>query len=233
MLNRQDARLALRARLRSLEVCTTGTMALAATANGYTRAAGSFLTDGFRVGMELLAAGFATSGNNGYKVITEVTALTMAVTSPTTMATEAAGGNESLTVGLPETCLWENERPVRSGVAIEQPTQGRPYIAEELVPATYRLRTMPSNGGRADNTGMYVVHWFGLSGQGSAGIEDCIQAVKARFASGTTVTVGSDVVRTSGETGPLGDTLRPLSNGWTLCTIRIPWYADTQNAVAA
>jgi hypothetical protein len=60
--------LALRGRVLTLSVATTGTTSLAATATGYTRAAGSFVTDGFKPGMEVLAAGFATSGNNGYKI---------------------------------------------------------------------------------------------------------------------------------------------------------------------
>lgn len=56
---------------------TTGSTALSATSTGYARAAGSFLADGFAVGMLVSGAGFTTPGNNAPKVLTAVGALTM------------------------------------------------------------------------------------------------------------------------------------------------------------
>src|SRR5690242_16227481 len=95
--------LALRNRALAVSVTTTGLTSLAATTTGYTRVAGSFIADGFQVGMELLAAGFAGTGNAGYKVVLGVSAGTLTVRSlpDATMATEAATGDEILTVGLP------------------------------------------------------------------------------------------------------------------------------------
>ena len=65
-------------------------------ANKYTRAAGSFVTDGWVVGMSGKASGFATAANNGYFVVTAVDATNLTV-SGLDLATEAAGGNEVLT----------------------------------------------------------------------------------------------------------------------------------------
>jgi hypothetical protein len=61
-------------------VFTTGTATLQATATGYTRASGSFITDGFLVGLPITASGFANPANNGSSVITAVTATALTVT---------------------------------------------------------------------------------------------------------------------------------------------------------
>lgn len=228
MLDHDAAMLALRARLRALSVCTTGATDLVATTTGYTRAAGSFLTDGFRVGMEFLPAAFAT---NAYHVVKSVTAST--ITTFDTITAEATASGRSLTVGLPETRIWENEKPVRSGVIIEAPTTNRPYVTEEYIPATHRLKTFPAASGRAMETGLYVVNWYGVSGLGPAGIRDCVTAVLARFTPGTNITAGSDTLRISSETAPWADQIRPLASGWSVATIRIPFWAETTNLVAA
>ena len=77
MISNSAVLLALRNRALSLVVATTGSVSLSATATGYARAAGSFVTDGFKVGMDLTATGFTTPGNNGAHVLMAVTALTL------------------------------------------------------------------------------------------------------------------------------------------------------------
>jgi hypothetical protein len=231
MLDRGDARLACRGRLLSgFSVCSSSTGTLAATTSGYTRSdGGSFITDGFRPGMEFLTTGFAA---NGYRVVKGVTAST--ITTFDTLTAETSSSGRSLTVALPETRIWENQKPTRSGVIIEAPTAGRPYVDEQFVAATHRARTMGSTTThRADETGMYVLNWYGVSGLGPDGIDDCAQAVLERFLPRTAITVGSDVMRVSGETAPWADQIRPLSNGWSVVTVRIPWYAETTNLAVA
>lgn len=74
---------------------TTGTTTISATATGYSRASGSFLTDGFAVGQTVTASGFVGSGFNGKSIVTAVTALTMATTPLSgTHGVEAGNGNE-------------------------------------------------------------------------------------------------------------------------------------------
>lgn len=60
---------------------TTGSISLASTTgtNTITRTVGSFITDGFLPGDEVLIAGFATGGNNGRTKILTVAALTITV----------------------------------------------------------------------------------------------------------------------------------------------------------
>lgn len=63
--------------------------------NTFTRAAGSFVSDGWVVGMSGLSSGFATAANNGYFVVTAVAATTLTVEG-LNLADEAAGGDEVL-----------------------------------------------------------------------------------------------------------------------------------------
>ncbi|MBU1031502.1 hypothetical protein KKE03_01085 [Patescibacteria group bacterium] len=83
----------------------TGVMTCGANSAGtYTRSAGSFLTDGFRVGMDFTASGYANSGNNGNKTISTVTATVITVTDATGMVTETGDADERIRgyVGLQE-----------------------------------------------------------------------------------------------------------------------------------
>lgn len=221
MIDSAAAQLAFRNRALTLVVATTGTTSLAATATGYTRAVGSFVTDGFKVGMEVLAAGF-TGNNNGYKVITAVTATTLTVASPVTMSTEAAGGNESIVCGLPEGRAWENTDYT--------PTAGRPYVEEDFVPATSEMVSMPYANGVSRETGIYVLKWYGLSDRGVAALRKCTDALKALFTPGTALTAGSHTVTVRGDEGPRVGELLPIAGGWVVATLIVPWQANTNNA---
>jgi len=77
---------------------TTGTATLDQTATTITRATGSFVTDGFRPGMEVEVSGYSGSGANGQMLVTAVVALTLTVTAleGQTLAIEAGDGDESV-----------------------------------------------------------------------------------------------------------------------------------------
>jgi hypothetical protein len=62
---------------------TTGAASIAAIPTGFTRAAGSFITDGFAVGMPITSTGFAVPGNNGRFYITRLTADSLIVGATT------------------------------------------------------------------------------------------------------------------------------------------------------
>jgi hypothetical protein len=225
MLVHASAQLALRNRLISLVVKTTGTTSIAATATGYTRSSGSFVTDGFKVGAEVLAAGFSTSGNNGYKVVTAVTAGTLTVTSSTTMAVEAEGGNESIVWGLPEGRAWENTSYT--------PTTGRQYIEEDYIPSTHSLQSFPASNAIAMERGLYVLKHYGLADTGIGANRAFADAVVALFAPGSVVTAGSDTVRVRSDVATWAGQPIPLESGRVVTTITIPWFAQTVNTVAA
>jgi Domain of unknown function (DUF4397) len=75
---------------------TTGSTSLSATATGYARAAGSFLTNGFKIGQQITASGFTNAANNGRSTITAVTATTLTVTKSTPTVDEAAATGRTI-----------------------------------------------------------------------------------------------------------------------------------------
>jgi hypothetical protein len=65
-----------------------------AASGTFTRASGSFITDGFRPGMTVVFSGFTNGGNNATKVISAVTATVITVTSITGLVNETGSGDE-------------------------------------------------------------------------------------------------------------------------------------------
>lgn len=78
-----------------IDTAATTLSAVDAT-NKYTRGAGSFVTDGWVVGMAGRASGFSTAANNGVFVVTAVDATNLTVTG-IDLADETGGGDEALT----------------------------------------------------------------------------------------------------------------------------------------
>lgn len=66
------------------------TLAVAATGKTFTRSAGSFLTDGLKVGDYIVTSGFATAGNNGSFKVTTLTALVATCAGAVGLVDEAA-----------------------------------------------------------------------------------------------------------------------------------------------
>jgi hypothetical protein len=226
VINDRLMQLAFRDQLLDSVAATTGTTSIAATASSYTRSAGSFVTEGFEVGMEVLAAGFATAGNNGYKIVTSVAAGTLGVSSSTAMSTEAAGGNESIVCGIPEGRAWDN--------SLFTPTTGRWYIEEDLVPSTHTVPTFPKASAYAENRGLYVLRVFGLSGKGVYAIRRVASAILAQFTPGTGFTLSDATnVRIPSENGPIARQITPVEGGWSYVLIEIPYLAHSLNTVAA
>lgn len=228
MIDMEAVALALRNRARSLVVSTTGVVSLSATATGFARTAGSFVTDGFVEGEEIVPAGFV---GNTPRVITNVSAL--ALITSTAPAAEGAAGGRSLTVGFPLIRTYENRAPTGLPAgAVSIPT-GRVYVDENFVPATHELLSFPAQGGTAEETGLYVLTWFGLENTGSAGIRKPMDGLKALFTPGTVLVAGSGTVRVRGDTSTQVGQIIPQGNGWAACQIRIPWRAYSLNVVAA
>lgn len=227
MIDSDLATLALRNRMLSLAVCTTGSTTLAATTTGYTRSTGSFLADGFRDGMEFLAAGFATPGNNGYRVIESVSALAIITTSAVSQPTvEAPASGRTLSVGLPQSRALDNKR--------FKPTTLLPYIEEDFVPGGHALIGYPSQGSRNEETGLYVVKWYGLEGKGEGGIRRPVDALKRLFAPGTVLALGDGTtIRMSRDSAVVAGQILPQGDGWAVCVVSIPWRADTTNLITA
>lgn len=118
--------LAIWDRVDTLSVVTTGSATLGATGSTYTRAAGSFITDGFAPGMET-----TVSWSVQRRVITRVEALTLTVSEAPTASSETAG--RTLSVAKPSRFSHE-------GVHFD-PTQGAPWFEDVLVSGPQRQLT--------------------------------------------------------------------------------------------
>lgn len=215
-------RLAFRSRLLDTVVATTGSATLARTTTGYTRAAGSFVTDGFEPGMEFLEAGFPT---NGYQIVKSVAAGTLLTEGALTASGAAAG--RSLTAGIPEGRAWDG--------STFTPTAGRWYIEEALVPGTHVVRTMPMASAYAENDGLYVITAYGLSGKGAYALDRFADAVLSMFTPGTSFTLSDGTaVRIPAELGPTAGQITPIDGGLSSAiTIEIPYLANSLNTIAA
>jgi tetrahydromethanopterin S-methyltransferase subunit B len=242
MIDTTATLLALRARVFAVSVATTGSVSLSATTTTYARASGSFVTDGFAVGMEVLVSGFATSGNNGRAVITGLTAAAMTVTkialstvsatdltptivAGTALAADVAAAGRTIVAQLPILRGYENVKIVPSSLA--------PYVEEDLVPATNTLVSFPARDGTVEETGLYVLKLYGQPNTGASGIRKTMDAAKLLFAPGTTVTAGVNVVRVRTDTAVTAGQLTPLDTGRVVCVLTVPWIARSTNAVAA
>ncbi len=223
MLDATATVLALRNRALSLSVCTTGSTTLSATTTGYARTTGSFLTDGFAVGMEVTPTGFVA---NTIDTIIGVSTLTL--TTKAARTAESAASGRSIAVGLPALRAWENTD--------FSPVTGRHFVEEDYVPAAPFVVSFPPQGATRDERGLYVLRWYGLSNTSVAGLRKSVDALLALFTPGTTLTAGSNTVRIRGMTndpGPYAGQLLPQAGGWSVITLTIPWRSFTTNAIAA
>lgn len=228
MIDLAAVHLALRNRALSVVVAATGAATLAATSTGYTRAAGSFVTDGFLPGMELDSAGFAVTGNNGAHVITAVAALTLTCTG---CAADPAAAARTLTVGLPALRSFEN--------VTLTPVTGRPYFDEDFVPATSELLSFPAAGGTVEEDGLYMLKVYGLPNKDILALRKVVHALALLFTPGTVLTAGSGTVRVRGGSGPMSGgsgpqtgQIIPLTNHAVLI-LTVPWRAYSVNVIAA
>ena len=219
MIDLLAVQLALRNRAKTLTVCTTGSITMAATATGYTRAdGGSFVTDGLKAGMEVTPVGFTA---NPVDVITSVTA--GAVTVATARAVQSSASGKTLKVVLPAARAWENDK--------FDPVPGHVYLEEDFVPGTHQLVTFPASQGRAEETGLYILKWYGLADYGTAALLKQADAVRALFTPGVTLSAGSNTLRMQPNTAVSVSQILPVTGGWAVIVITIPWLARSRNTV--
>ncbi len=225
MLDHIEVREAFRERAETVVVATTGSTTISATAAGFVRSAGSFLTDGFAPAMEIVPTGFNAT-NNAPAVIESVTATTMTITGG--RAAQAALAGRSIVTGLPLARQWENtQTPYLNAPGV------RPYVSEQWVPATFTLLSFPADGGDVEESGLYILTWFGLANKGILAIRRGVRALKAKFTPGTVLLASGNAVRVWGNPGVLEGQLIPLENGYVSCQITIPWRGMSTNVIAA
>ncbi len=211
--------LACRAHLATLQIATTGSTSLSATTTGYARAAGSFVTDGFRAGMEITPATFTTTDR---QVVKSASALSMTVNGTITADSAAT---RSITAGQPEYRMYPNMDFNTVQAA------GRPYTEEEWLPGPSDVETHGANA-IVIHYPTYVIKWWGLSGKGDADLNMCAKKVKAHFAPGTAITMGDGtVLRVRKRPAPFVSQITNPVAGRALVTITIPLWAQTTNDV--
>jgi hypothetical protein len=216
---------ALRTRAATVVVATTGSATLSATATGFARASGSFITDGFADGMEIVGTGFSAN-NNGPKMI-KGQVLTGFLPIPGGCEIQSATAGRTLSVGIPSDRRWENTWPTNP------PAPGiRPYIMDEWGESLSRFLAGPKEGGHLEESGTYYLKWFGLANTGILAIHRAVFALKKLFTPGTQVTAGGLYVRVRPE-GPVTGGLITLENGMAYKQLAIPWRCASINAVAA
>lgn len=78
---------------------TSGSQSIAvdSSAKTFTRASGSFVSDGFVVGMTIKGTGFSNAGNNGVFVISAVSALVITCSTASGLVTEGSAAARTLT----------------------------------------------------------------------------------------------------------------------------------------
>lgn len=209
--------LAVRARALTVEVCTTGSTTLAATGSTYTRAAGSFLTDGFRVGMEVTPAGFSDTTR---RVITALTATVMTVNG--TPTAQAAASGRTLSVGMPQGFVAENTK--------YEPVTGTPYVVEQYLPGGLTKRGLgPLGFLEAQPT--YVLQLWGPIETGAGALAALADALLEHFAPSTAITVGSDTATVRSDVAPSVSPRQFPATGWSVVTVSIPLRLFTANAI--
>lgn len=215
MISDDDILHACRAHALTLAVCTTGATDLAATATGYTRATGSFLTDGFRAGMEVTPAGFPQTARG---VITEISALAMTIKGGRTLATEASG--RTLAVGMPQTFIVEN--------LVTTPVSEIPDCIEEYLSGA-RSKPGLSVGGFTEAQPLYLLRFRAKLGTGTDGLRRYADAALRHFKPDTLLPCANgDVARVRSDVAPTASQILRVADRMS-CTVTISLRLTSSN----
>lgn len=219
MLNHRTVVKALRARLLTVVVVTTGDTALASTGNGYTRAAGSFITDGFTRGMEVVPAGFANNDPAVIKTVSDLEITTFQDGRPI----EAAAAGRSLTVGIPEIRGWENVEM--------KPIDSRWYIEEDYLPGPSRYISAVRRG-LVMHQPTYVLRVSGLAGLSISALYDVSGSILEVFPPLLALELpDGNHIRVRGDQAPYKGQVYPGEAGRAGIVITIPLWAQTINPI--
>lgn len=216
MLNHTLAVLALRAHLATLSIASTGATNLVATTTGYTRPAGSFITDGFAKGMEITPTAFAS---NPVDTLTSVAALELKTTNA--RSAEALAGGRTIAAKLPVIQAWENIEAT--------PLTARWYLEEEYLPGPSNLL---GTSRFLECFPTYIVKLYGLSNTGITALYRGADAVLALFPPRQAFTLSTgDVLRVRTNPAPSRGQLIPLAAGRAAIVVTVPLRAETANSI--
>ena len=218
----QQMQLAYRAKLATLSVCTTGSTSLGATGTTFTRAGGSFLTDGFYVGMEVKGTGFGALNNAAANVV-DVAALTLTVNR--TLVTEVASAGRTLSVGLPSKVAYEND-----DFADDDLEPGEPFFEEEFLPGP-TMQLTAGDGGTIKAEPTLILSISVPKGTGVGASNGYRKALLSLFAPKVVMTLtNGDFLRVRTDPGPWAEQLLQLRPGWATTPVNIPLRLYTINS---
>jgi len=210
-----------RAALASVVVAESATDALAANANGFTRLSGSFVADGFAVGMQVLSTGFPAG--YGPRVVLDVTPSALRIVNGLPSTANAATGR-ALRSFVPLPILEDNEQ--------YEPVPGVPFTETELVAQPSVLLGAPYNNSTREDRGLFVVSVHGPLDVGTKALLDTADAVLTRFAPGTVLLLSDNTaMRVRTDATPFAGKIDQLLAAHARIVITIPWHAYRINAV--
>jgi hypothetical protein len=218
VIDDQEVVTALRTRLLSLIVASTGTTSLAVThaivnsipESSFTRTTGSFITDGFIRGMEVNPVGFTDPTP---ATLHSVSALVAKLTLPRTA--EASAPGRSLTVGIPKLQSWEN-------VELANLPDKRWYIDEDYIPGIPIQITLGPQG-LLEYWPTYMLKLSGLSGYGNAALFVVANGILKLFPPNYAMSMPDGyALRVRSNPGPNRSQLLPDDAGRSQIVITIP-----------
>lgn len=221
MIDHQALQLACRTKLATLSVATTGSISMSVASGKYTRATGSFLTDGFKAGMEITPTGFTGTGNNTVCVVTAVAALTLTVNR--TLVTEGAAAGKTIACAQPTGFATEN-MPY-------QPVAGYPWIEEQMLSGPVNAVTV---GALAwlEHDPLYVLQVHVPEGTGIGAVNAYADKIITLFAPRTSLTMSTgDVARVRTRPGPFRSQVRQFRTGYATTTVSVPLRIHTANSI--
>lgn len=220
MIDHQALQLAVRTKLATLAVCTTGSTTLGVSANTYTRATGSFLTDGFKPGMEVTPTGFTGTGNNTVAVVTTVAAL--AVGTNRTLVTESEASGKTLACGQPAGFAAEN--------VPYDPTAGYPWLEEQFLSGPVQAITVGEYAW-LEHDPLYVLQIHVPEGVGVGAANAYADKIITLFAPRTALTLSTgDIARVRTRPGPFRSQLRNFRTGYATISVSVPLRIHTANS---
>ena len=194
---------------------------MSVASGAYTRTTGSFLTDGFKAGLEITPTGFTGSGNNTVCVITAVTALTLSVNR--TLVTEAAAAGKTITAALPAGFVTEN--------IPYQPTAGTPFIEEQMLSGPVNAITVGPYAW-LEHDPLYVLQVHAPENVGVGALNAYADEIISLFAPRTSLTLSTgDVARVRTRPGPFRGQIRNFRPGYASVSVSVPLRIHTANSI--
>ena len=211
---------AIRTQLLTMEAAVTGSISMEVTADGFVRSSGSFVTNGFEAGMEVLGAGFSAGANNASFAVDKVEALTLFVSG---LTVESSGSGRTLTVGLPAGRGWENEK--------FEPIAGQPFIEEDFLAGPNSQITVGSDEATLRADPLYVIRFFVPEDLGVGAVNRYADAMLAAFKPNRKLTLtNGDILRVRTDTGSFRGQLTRQRAGWVAVPVTVPLRLFTQNS---